>query len=97
MKASAKIDQQTAIQEEVKFSYSDKRPIPVKLYSDKNPVGAIEMPISHFCDKEGQSRNLWILKPVGLNRGQGIHVVDSIKKCKKLIKEYCQGKENPQA
>ena len=38
-------------------------------------------------------RNLWILKPVGLNRGQGIHVVDSFKKCKKLIKEYCLGKE----
>ena len=53
MKASAKIDQQIAIQEEVKFSYSEKRPIPVKLYSDKNPAGAIEMPISHFCDKEG--------------------------------------------
>jgi hypothetical protein len=53
MKAAAKIDQQTAIQEEVKFSYSDKRPIPVKLYSDKNPAGALEMPISHFCDKEG--------------------------------------------
>ena len=53
MKASAKIDPQTAIQEEVKFSYSDKRPIPVKVYSDKNPAGALEMPISHFCDKEG--------------------------------------------
>ena len=28
-----------------------------------------------------------------MNRGQGIHVVDSIKKCKKLISEYCQGRE----
>lgn len=41
---------------------------------------------------EEGGKNLWILKPVGLNRGQGIHVVDSIKKCKKLINEYCLGK-----
>mmetsp|Transcript_17226 Transcript_17226/g.26609 ORF Transcript_17226/g.26609 Transcript_17226/m.26609 type:complete len:109 (+) Transcript_17226:89-415(+) len=65
------------------------------------------MPLSHFgrldADKvtvekeedpfEVGGRNLWILKPVGLNRGQGIHVVDSFKKVKKLIKEYCLGKE----
>lgn len=36
---------------------------------------------------------MWILKPVGLNRGQGIHVVNSVKKCKKLIREYCYGRE----
>jgi phosphoribosylamine-glycine ligase len=60
------------------------------------------MPMSHFARvrHEGETskfveggKNLWILKPVGLNRGQGIHVVDSIKKCKKLIKQYCIGKE----
>jgi len=65
------------------------------------------MPLSHFAKinpdydekdensekfKEG-GKNLWILKPVGLNRGQGIHVVNSIKKCKKLIREYCFGRE----
>ena len=38
-------------------------------------------------------KNLWILKPVGLNRGQGIHVVNSVKQCKKLIREYYFGKE----
>ena len=38
-------------------------------------------------------KNLWILKPVGMNRGQGIHVVDSLKKCKKLIREYFFGRE----
>ena len=38
-------------------------------------------------------KNLWILKPVGLNRGQGIHVVNSLKQCKKLIREYYFGKE----
>ena len=63
------------------------------------------LPMSHFGRVEtegGKSRfleggkNLWILKPVGLNRGQGIHVVDSIKKCKKLIKQYCLGKESPE-
>ena len=59
----------------------------------------MEMPLSHFGkkDKSGNytlgGKNLWILKPVGLNRGQGIHVVDSVKKVKKLIKEYCIGKE----
>lgn len=51
--------------------------------------------MSHFArveTKNGKStfveggKNLWILKPVGMNRGQGIHVVDSINKCKKLIK-----------
>ena len=41
---------------------------------------------------EEGGKNLWILKPVGLNRGQGIHVVDTLKKCKKLINEYCLGK-----
>jgi phosphoribosylamine-glycine ligase len=40
-----------------------------------------------------ERKNLWILKPVGLNRGQGIHVVDSLKKCKKLMKEYFYGRE----
>ena len=35
------------------------------------------MPISHFNGK-----NIWILKPTGLNRGRGIHVVDSLKECK---------------
>jgi phosphoribosylamine-glycine ligase len=63
------------------------------------------MPMSHFgrvAYDNGASKfveggkNLWILKPVGLNRGQGIHVVDSIKKCKKIIKQYCFGKEEPQ-
>ena len=53
------------------------------------------LPMSHFGrvkTQDGKStfveggKNLWILKPVGMNRGQGIHVVDSIKKCKKLIK-----------
>lgn len=36
---------------------------------------------------------MWILKPVGLNRGQGIHVINSVKQCKKLIREYYFGKE----
>jgi hypothetical protein len=36
---------------------------------------------------------LWILKPTGLNRGQGIHVVDSLKQCKKLMLQYFFGKE----
>lgn len=39
------------------------------------------MPLCHFTGK-----NVWILKPTGLNRGKGIHVVDSIKEIKKLIR-----------
>ena len=51
------------------------------------------MPMCHFKRPKDKGKNLWILKPVGLNRGQGIHVVDSVKKCRKLIREYCAGKE----
>ena len=46
------------------------------------------MPMCHFS-----GQNIWILKPTGFNRGKGIHVVNSIKKLKKLIKEYSRGKE----
>lgn len=42
------------------------------------------MPESHFIGK-----NIWILKPTGLNRGKGIHVVDSVKEIKRLIKQHC--------
>ena len=73
--------------------------IPVVHFEQPDSVGELEMPLSHF-GKVGSpgtykagGKNLWILKPVGLNRGQGIHVVDSVKKCKKLISEYCMGKE----
>jgi len=45
------------------------------------------MPVSHFC-----GNNVWILKPTGLNRGKGIHVVSSLKKLKRLIKEYVRGR-----
>lgn len=42
------------------------------------------MPSSHFVGK-----NIWILKPTGLNRGKGIHVVDNMKEIKRLIKQHC--------
>ena len=42
------------------------------------------LPISHFLGK-----NIWILKPTGLNRGKGIHVIDKIKEIKRLIKQTC--------
>jgi len=35
---------------------------------------------------------MWLLKPTGLNRGKGIHVVSGFKKVKRLIKEYCIGR-----
>jgi phosphoribosylamine-glycine ligase len=47
------------------------------------------MPMCHFAGK-----NIWILKPTGLNRGKGIHVVNSIKETKRLIRSTCQ--ENKQ-
>jgi phosphoribosylamine-glycine ligase len=46
------------------------------------------MPMSHFA-----GQNIWILKPTGQNRGKGIHVVNSIKKVKRLIKDYMLGRE----
>lgn len=46
------------------------------------------MPMCHF-----QGKNLWIMKLTSLNRGQGIHVVSSFKKIKKLIRDYCRGRE----
>jgi len=39
------------------------------------------MPMSHYSGK-----NIWILKPTGLNRGKGIHVIDSLKDMKRIIK-----------
>ena len=46
------------------------------------------MPMCHFT-----GQNIWILKPTGFNRGRGIHVVDSIKKIKKIIKDYAKGNQ----
>jgi hypothetical protein len=31
-------------------SYVEKRPVPVKVFSEKNPVGSIEMPYSHLSN-----------------------------------------------
>jgi len=36
-------------------------------------------------------RNLWILKPTGLNRGRGVSVFDTLDKFKALLKEYSEG------
>lgn len=68
------------------------------------PICDFVMPQSHFArqlpgKKSGEHKkrleykNLWILKPTGLNRGQGIHVVDSLKQCKKLMLQYFFGRE----
>jgi hypothetical protein len=46
------------------------------------------MPACHFTGK-----NVWILKPTSLNRGQGIHVASTFKKIKQLIRDYCRGRE----
>jgi len=62
----------------------------VKHFTQKS--SGLVMPMCHFV-----GQNIWILKPTGFNRGRGIHVVDSIKKLKKLIKEYSRGKEQSQS
>lgn len=49
------------------------------------------MPACHFAQK-----NIWILKPTGLNRGKGIHVVDKISDVKKIIKQTCLENKQPQ-
>lgn len=58
----------------------------VKKFTSKS--SGLTMPMSHFA-----GQNIWILKPTGFNRGKGIHVVNSISKLKKLIKEYSRSKE----
>ena len=45
-------------------------------------------PMSHFA-----GFNLWLLKPTHLNRGRGIHVFRDLDDLHKLIKEYCEGKD----
>jgi phosphoribosylamine-glycine ligase len=50
------------------------------------------MPMNHYIGK-----NVWILKPNSMNRGKGIHVTASMKKLKKLIRDYCRGKEQVSA
>lgn len=45
-------------------------------------------PLCHF-----DGFNLWLLKPTHLNRGRGIHVFRDLDTMHKLIKEYCQGKD----
>ena len=53
-----------------------------------NKSSSYIMPMSHFG-----GNNIWILKPTGQNQGKGIHVVSSLKKLKKLIKDYVFGRE----
>lgn len=53
-----------------------------KLDQNKPKIEQVVVPPSHFFGK-----NLWILKPVNLNRGQGIHVVQSIEETRQTIIE----------
>ena len=46
------------------------------------------MPLSHFS-----GHNLWVLKPIGLNRGNGIHIFRDLKDLKKLIDNYVSKKK----
>lgn len=44
-----------------------------------------------ICETHFAGKNLWILKPTGLNRGRGVSVFDSLEKFKALIREYSEG------
>ena len=68
-------------------SSSPSKAIAKKLSNNKTNAALI-MPMSHFG-----GNNIWILKPTCQNRGKGIHVVSSMKKLKKLIKDYVFGRE----
>jgi len=58
----------------------------VKKFTSRS--SGLTMPMCHFA-----GQNVWILKPTGFNRGRGVHVVNTISKLKKLIKEYSRSKE----
>lgn len=55
---------------------------------EKRTSTRYSMPMCHF-----DSYNLWLLKPTHLNRGRGIHVFNDLDTLHKLIKQYCQGRE----
>ena len=46
----------------------------------------LKLPPSHYSGK-----NLWFLKPIDLNRGQGLQIFSSIDQLKKQIKEMIDG------
>jgi hypothetical protein len=50
-----------------------------------HPYSRYTMPLCHFV-----GHNLWLLKPIDLNRGQGIHVFHDIETLKNLIMKYCR-------
>jgi len=55
---------------------------------EKRTTTKYSMPVCHF-----EGYNLWLLKPTHLNRGRGIHVFRDLDSLHKLIREYCQGKD----
>jgi hypothetical protein len=55
---------------------------------EKRTFTKYNCPLSHF-----DGYNLWLLKPTHLNRGRGIHIFKDLPTLHKLIKEYCQGKD----
>ena len=68
------------------MGYSESNKMTVKKFTNRS--SGLVMPMSHF-----NGQNVWILKPTGFNRGKGIHVVNTLSKLKKLIKEYSRSKE----
>jgi hypothetical protein len=37
------------------------------------------------------SKNIWLLKPTGMNRGRGIYVFNTLDRLKTLIRELTEG------
>jgi|Laugresu1bdmlbdd_1035124.scaffolds.fasta_scaffold03706_6 hypothetical protein len=55
---------------------------------EKRTSTRYSLPLCHY-----DGYNLWLLKPTHLNRGRGIHVFRDLETMHKLIRDYCQGKE----
>jgi hypothetical protein len=49
---------------------------------------------AYIADTHFAGKNVWILKPTGSNRGQGVTLFNSIDKLKQLLKHYSEMKSN---
>jgi len=63
------------------------------LYGSNTTRKALESefvrPILH--DSYNNGRNLWLVKPIGYNRGRGIRIFDNLPTLQSQLKDYYQG------
>jgi phosphoribosylamine-glycine ligase len=62
-----------------------RKQIPLRLLTRSltERVEAPLMPASHF-----EGKNVWLLKPAGLNRGRGIHIFNTLAEFDEIIRNY---------